>query len=306
MSATGGKKTTIIALVDAFGYTNAEADLGVYRAEFGLPACTTANKCFTKYNQKGKKRAIRPRTSVGPRKAPSISTWPAPCARAARSFWSRPTPTRSANLAAAVNEAATLGAHVISNSYGGGESGSQAYEAAYNHAGIAVTASTGDDGYGAAVPGHLAVCDRRWRHRPFSESQRTRGWSELAWTGGGSGCSAFYAKPAWQTDTDAPCGWRPTSRRSPLPPPACRSTARTAAASRSGWSSAARASPPARRRRLRRQRRDGELRQRSLRPTRRLNDVTTGSNGTCPPYFCNAEAVRRPDGSGHAHGNKAY
>ena len=44
-----------------------------------------------------------------------------------------------ANLATAVNTAAALGARVISNSYGGGESGSQAYEAAYNHLGVAIT-----------------------------------------------------------------------------------------------------------------------------------------------------------------------
>src|ERR1700743_1071425 len=33
-----GKATTIVALVDAFGYDNAEADLGTYRSQFGLPA----------------------------------------------------------------------------------------------------------------------------------------------------------------------------------------------------------------------------------------------------------------------------
>ena len=32
-----------IAIVDAYGYPNAEADLAVYRSTFGLPACTTAS-----------------------------------------------------------------------------------------------------------------------------------------------------------------------------------------------------------------------------------------------------------------------
>ena len=32
---------------------DAEADLAVYRAQYGLPACTTANGCFTKLNQTG-------------------------------------------------------------------------------------------------------------------------------------------------------------------------------------------------------------------------------------------------------------
>lgn len=32
-------------------------------------------------------------------------------------------------------------------------------------------------------------------------SSTTRGWSETAWSGAGSGCSTVYAKPSWQTDT---------------------------------------------------------------------------------------------------------
>jgi subtilase family serine protease len=28
-----------------------------------------------------------------------------------------------------------------------------------------------------------------------------RGWSETAWGGAGSGCSAYIAKPSWQHDT---------------------------------------------------------------------------------------------------------
>src|SRR6185503_12548061 len=53
---TDGSSSTIIAIVDAFGYDNAEADLGVYRAQWGLPACTTENGCFKKLNQKGKQK----------------------------------------------------------------------------------------------------------------------------------------------------------------------------------------------------------------------------------------------------------
>jgi subtilase family serine protease len=32
-------------------------------------------------------------------------------------------------------------------------------------------------------------------------SGTARGWSERAWSGAGSGCSAYVAKPSWQTDT---------------------------------------------------------------------------------------------------------
>ena len=42
-----------VAIVDAFDDPNAESDLAVYRAQYGLPACTTANGCFKKLNQTG-------------------------------------------------------------------------------------------------------------------------------------------------------------------------------------------------------------------------------------------------------------
>ena len=42
-----------VAIVDAYNDPTAEADLGAYRAQFGLSACTTANGCFRKIDQKG-------------------------------------------------------------------------------------------------------------------------------------------------------------------------------------------------------------------------------------------------------------
>jgi hypothetical protein len=42
-----------IALVDAYNDLTAEEDLKGYSKEFGLPECTTANKCFAKVNQDG-------------------------------------------------------------------------------------------------------------------------------------------------------------------------------------------------------------------------------------------------------------
>ena len=42
-----------VAIVDAFDDPNAESDLATYRAEFGLPPCTSANGCFTKLDENG-------------------------------------------------------------------------------------------------------------------------------------------------------------------------------------------------------------------------------------------------------------
>ena len=48
-SQNGGGQT--VAIVDAYDDPNAEADLGVYRSQYGLSACTTANGCFSKVKQ---------------------------------------------------------------------------------------------------------------------------------------------------------------------------------------------------------------------------------------------------------------
>src|SRR6185312_16604937 len=50
---SNGNSSTIVAIVDAYGYNAAESDLGVYRSTFGLASCTTANGCFKKLNQNG-------------------------------------------------------------------------------------------------------------------------------------------------------------------------------------------------------------------------------------------------------------
>jgi len=43
----------IVAIVDAYDDPTAERDLGVYRSQFHLPSCTTANHCFRKVDQTG-------------------------------------------------------------------------------------------------------------------------------------------------------------------------------------------------------------------------------------------------------------
>src|SRR5262249_44743924 len=102
------------------------------------------------------------------------------------------------NLYAAVDTAARLGATGMSNSYGGSQSSSDpSSNVHFNHPGIAITVSSGDGGYGveypAASPFVTAVGGTSLNH-----VSNARGWSESAWSGAGSGCSAFEAKQSWQ------------------------------------------------------------------------------------------------------------
>jgi subtilase family serine protease len=195
-----GSSSTLIAIVDAYGYTNAESDLAAYRSKFGLPACTTANGCFMKVNQTGK-QSNYPRADTGwsQESALDLDMASAICPGCRLMLVEANTPSYS-DLATAVRTAAALGAHVISNSYGGGEAGSTSYEASYSYTGIAVTVSTGDSGYGVQFPAsspHVVAVGGT----SLKKASNSRGWTETAWSGAGSGCSGVYAKPSWQRDS---------------------------------------------------------------------------------------------------------
>ena len=194
-----GSPGTVIAIVDAYGYSKAESDLATYRAQFGLPPCTAASGCFTRINQRGD--STLPATDVGwsQEQALDIEMASAMCPNC-RILLVEADDASEANLAAAVTMAVSRGAIAISNSYGGPEPGTRAYAQSYKHPGIAVTASAGDSGYGAqfpaSSPGTIAVGGTRL----LRDATAPRGWRETDWASTGSGCSAIYPKPAWQTD----------------------------------------------------------------------------------------------------------
>jgi hypothetical protein len=194
---SSGSSSYTIAIVDAYGYPNAEADLATYRSQYGLPPCTTANGCFKKVDQNG--GTNYPRTDVGwaQEQALDLDMASAMCPNC-KILLVQGTSATFGNLAAATNYAAAH-ANAVSNSYGGSESGSSTYESAYNHPGIAVTVSSGDNGYGVEFPAsspHVTAVGGT----SLTRASNARGWSELVWSGAGSGCSATYAKPTWQTD----------------------------------------------------------------------------------------------------------
>jgi subtilase family serine protease len=196
---SAGSNTSVVAVVDAYGYANAEADLAVYRAQYGLPPCTTANGCFIKRDQRGGTAYPRNNTGWAQEQALDLDMVSAMCPNCKILLVQADTPS-FLNLATAVDFAATYsGVKAISNSYGGGESGSSTYNSHYSHPGIAVTASTGDSGFGASFPATSpTVVAVGGTH--LVTSGNARGWAETAWSSGGSGCSTVYTKPLWQTD----------------------------------------------------------------------------------------------------------
>lgn len=194
-SSQGSGQT--VAIVDAYNDPNAEADLAVYRSQYGLPACSSSSGCFKRVGQTGSTTKL-PANNGGWAEEESLDLdmVSAICPNC-HIILVEATTASNANLATAENEAITLGANVVSNSYGGGESGSS--NSSYNHPGHIITASAGDSGYGASQPCSYStvVCVGG---TSLKTAQNSRGWTETAWSGSGSGCSAYVTKPSWQTD----------------------------------------------------------------------------------------------------------
>jgi subtilase family serine protease len=188
----------IIAIVDAYDAPTAEQDLGVYRAQYGLGACTTANGCFTKTGQAAGRL---PRANAGWAQEISLDVDMASAiCPTCRILLVEAKSASFSDLGTAENRAAALGAAVISNSFGGNEfSGEVSADSQYfKPRSIPVTVSSGDSGYGVEYPASsanvIAVGGTTLTNNGGT-------WSETAWSGAGSGCSAYVAKPSWQTAT---------------------------------------------------------------------------------------------------------
>jgi subtilase family serine protease len=192
--------TPTVAIVDAYGDPNAEADLATYRSRFGLPACTKANGCFRQVDQRGGSALPRANASWAQEISLDIDMVSAACP-SCHILLVETDSNAFTNLAAGVDSAARLGANAISNSYGGPEfSGETSYESHYSHPGSPSTVSSGDNGYGAEFPAASRYVTAVGGTHLTRGGSGTRGWTETAWSGAGSGCSAYVSKPSWQTD----------------------------------------------------------------------------------------------------------
>jgi subtilase family serine protease len=188
-----------IAIIDAFDNPKAESDLGVYRSTFGLPACTTNNKCFKKVNQNGAAAPLPvAKANWAVEIALDLDMVSAVCPKC-HILLVEATTASFANLGTAVNRAATMGATEISNSYGGPEGGGNAAD--YSHPGIPITVSSGDGTYAAGPqsPANFATVTAVGGTTLTPAAGHK--WTEKAWSGAGSGCSTLVAKPAWQHDS---------------------------------------------------------------------------------------------------------
>ncbi|WP_055490610.1 S53 family peptidase [Streptomyces sp. TP-A0356] len=316
-SANGSGET--IAIVDAYDDPNAEADLAAYRSYYGLPDCTTANGCFSKVSQTGSTTSLPTADSGWAGEISLDLDMASAICPNCNILLVEAKSASMANLGTAVNEAVKLGAKFVSNSYGGSESSSDTtYDSSYfKHPGVAITVSAGDSGYGAEYPAASRYVTSVGG-TALSTSSDSRGWSETVWNtssteGTGSGCSSYDAKPSWQTDSG--CSKRMIADVSAVADPATGVSVYDTYGGGTGWvtyggtsASApiiagvyALAGTPS----------SGSYPARfpyNAAGTSALNDVTSGSNGTCATsYFCTAgSGYDGPTGWGTPEGTSAF
>ncbi|GAA4206782.1 putative Ig domain-containing protein [Actinocatenispora rupis] len=203
LPANGGAGQTI-AIVDAYDDPNAASDLAAYRSAYGLPALASGQ--FKKVNQNGQTSPL-PTGDTGWAGEISLDLdMVSAVAPKANIILVEANSATDSDLYTAEDEAVTLGAKFVSNSWGGSESSTQTSDDAhFNHPGVAITVSAGDSNYGAEYPATSKYVTAVGG-TSLTKDSSARGWSEKVWNtnsteGTGSGCSAYDAKPTWQTVT---------------------------------------------------------------------------------------------------------
>lgn len=203
-----------IAIIDAAAYPNLESDLNTYRAQYGLPACTTASGCLKIADYQGGPPLTPDPTQLGEEieesvavetsldvdmasaacplchiielQVPALDAIPSTQAEADQA---------TADFGTAVNTAVSLGANAVSMSY-------QYPEDAYTdtgvpaqdlyHPGVAILASSGDGGFEfgqSGWPQDLPTVTSVGGTSLIATNSTNTKFTQTAWDGSGSACA---------------------------------------------------------------------------------------------------------------------
>ncbi len=204
-AAAGGGAGETIAIVDAYNDPYIASDLATYRAQYGLPPinCNAGSPCFTKVNQSGGTSYPRSNASWSQEIALDVDMASAICPHC-NILLVEASSNSFSSLLTAERYAAAHG-RVVTNSWGGSEfSGETSYESTFAKAPVAITASTGDSGYGPDYP----AASRYVTAVGGTTLSSTSPLSESAWSGAGSYCSPYIGRPPWQSSATTGCGNR--------------------------------------------------------------------------------------------------
>ena len=201
------RSNNTIALIGAGVDGNLAADLATYRATFGLPACTVESGCLKLLDYAGGPQ-VPPQTSgqgaaieedVAAETSLDVDMASAACPSCRLMYVSVPwqdaiddNDVSTGDFAQAVDTAVKAGASAVSISYGYTADVTNTHDFALSHKGVAITASTGDEGFNGGVheswpadlPGVIAV----------GGTTLTAPGQETAWSQAGSGCETAFPK----------------------------------------------------------------------------------------------------------------
>jgi hypothetical protein len=241
LSGTGSGQT--VAIVDAYNDPKIDSDLQTFDSRYGLAACSVASGCLKIVNENGGSTLPANDTSGWSVEESLDAEAVHGICPACKVVLVEASSASDSDLAAAENTAAsTIHATEISNSFGEPETGADsAFASAFNHPGIVITASSGDDGYydfdflggngrinvpsiPAAYPTVVAVggtslflsqsatptrsYETVWNDNGPQDAYQHALRSPLGASGGG--CSTLFTAPGWQSHTNgysnAACG----------------------------------------------------------------------------------------------------
>jgi subtilase family serine protease len=202
-----------VVIVDAFGYPTLAKDLARYRKYFKLRKCDISSGCLSILNQDGKASPL-PSPPTGSNvgwigeQAIDVSMVSANCPNC-HIVMIEATTNYGNDLFAAERTAANLHPSAISNSWGGEEYKSEKRDEKkfFDHSGIAITASSGDDTYaaGVIVPSVFNTVTAVGG-TTLNTAHTKRGYAEVVWPGTESGCSAYIPVPTWQRPIEKKLG----------------------------------------------------------------------------------------------------
>jgi len=203
LSATQGTNETV-AVVDAYNDSSAAADLATFRADTGLPACSTATGCFRVLNELGTAAPL-PINDVGwsVEESLDVDAVSSLCPNC-RLVLVEANGSDDADMQDAIQAAVGAGATIVSNSWSEMALTSP-FTSNFTYPGVSIVAASGDNGtaqpgqsaYPAALPGVTAVGGTTLN----ASTSSPRGYTETAWDNTGSGCDTNEAAPVWQPQT---------------------------------------------------------------------------------------------------------
>jgi uncharacterized membrane protein len=191
----------IVAIVGAFHTPTMESALAVYDETFGIPPCTKANGCLTVVNKDGQTSPLPSGQSSdwAIEAALDVQTAHATC-QTCKILLIEADSNSWINMASANQKVAQMGATVVSNSYGNYEV--QGYHTQFDqyyvYPDVAITASSGDWGYGTLYPAASKNVIGVGGTELYLFNDNTYA-SESVWGGAGSGCSIDQSAGAQQT-----------------------------------------------------------------------------------------------------------